>query len=322
MDAYQISREKEISQFKELKNIHDLPDIYHYWSNKYLLPNLVSSGFSSIDDFYAKSLLNSMNSAQRFLSIGAGYCDTEIRIAKLMRQRGLNSFKFECLEINPDLLSRGRELAKEEGLEDTMIFTEADFNFWEPTAKYFGVMANHSLHHVVNLEGLFRNIKKSLHENANFVTSDIVGRNGHLRWPEARVIIEQLWSEIPDSYRFNHQLKRHESLFEDWDCSNEGFEGVRSQDILPLLLENFYFRFFYGFCNVISPFIDRGFGHNFDLKNDWDKSFIDRVHAIDEAGFLDGSLKPTQILAVMSKSQALHPTYVRGISPVFAVRLK
>ena len=320
MDSYKSSIEKEIHQFKEVANIHELPDIYHYWSNRYLLPNLISSGFSGIEDFYAKSLLNSMEGEQRFLSIGSGYCDTEIRIAKMLHQRGLHSFKFECLELNPHLLARGKEMAEAEGMEDTMIFTEADFNFWEPSSEYSGIMANHSLHHVVNLEGLFFNIKKSLQENASFVTSDMIGRNGHLRWPEAKLIVEQLWFEIPDSYRYNHQLKRHEPTFEDWDCSNEGFEGVRAQDVLPLLLDHFHFSFFYGFSNVISPFIDRGFGHNFNSKEEWDRSFIDRVHAIDEDGFRNGTLKPTQVLAVMSKSQVPDPIYIRGISPEFAVR--
>ena len=53
-------------------------------------------------------------------------------------------------------------MADAEGMADHMIFTEADFNKWEPKTNYAGVMANHSLHHVVNLEGLFDNIKKAL----------------------------------------------------------------------------------------------------------------------------------------------------------------
>jgi hypothetical protein len=39
------------------------------------------------------------------------------------------------------------------------------------------------LHHVLNLEGLFGQIKSHLKEHGLFIISDIIGRNGHLRWP-------------------------------------------------------------------------------------------------------------------------------------------
>ena len=297
---YELALKKEIANFKEVENIHDLPNIY-YWEHKYLHPNFIESGFSSIEEFYAKNLIDSSVRNPIFLSIGSGYCDTEIRVAKLMIEKGLNSFKFECLELNPHLIQRGREMAYKEGLADFMIFTEADFNEWRPKTNYAGIMANHSLHHVVNLEGLFDNIKTSLDDSGNFVTSDMIGRNGHQRWPEALEIVNQFWRELPEAYRYNHQLRRHEPEFGNWDCSSEGFEGIRSQDILPLLLNLFEFKYFYGFANVINPFIDRGFGHNFDATAGWDKSFIDRLHAIDEEGFKSGQIKPTQMLAVMKK---------------------
>ncbi len=91
-----------------------------------------------------------------------------------------------------------------------------------------------------------------------------------------------------------------ETDYPDWDCSVEGFEGIRSQDILPLLLDRFHFEFFYAFANVIDPFIDRGFGPNFDPEAEWDRAFIDRAHACDESGISSGALKPTHMLAVLT----------------------
>ena len=100
----------------------------------------------------------------------------------------------------------------------------------------------------------------------------------------------------------------------------EGFEGIRAQDILPLLLDRFNFKYFFGFSNVITPFIDRGFGHNFDSSSEWDRAFIDRVHDADEFGFHGGTLKPTQMLAVMTNEQISSSLYVRGLSPQMSVR--
>ena len=317
---YERAKLSEIAHFKNVENIHELPGIFHYWSNRYLMPVFVESGFSSIDQFFAKNLIGPAVAGGRFLSVGAGYCDTEIRVTKLLKQMGLKDFTLECLELNPHLLKRGRELAEAEGVSDHLLFTPTDLNHWRATATYAGVMANHSLHHVVQLESLFDNIKRSLEPGANFVASDMIGRNGHQRWPEALEIVSRFWQELPDSYRYNHQLKRHEPDYVNWDCSVEGFEGVRAQDILPLLLERFCFKYFFGFANVVSPFIDRGFGHNFDQESEWDRDFVDRLHAVDEAGFKTGSLKPTQMLAVMGTEPVAEPIYPRGLNPEFMVR--
>jgi hypothetical protein len=173
---------------------------------------------------------------------------------------------------------------------------------------------------VLNLEGLFEAIKTSMKPGGWFMTSDMIGRNGHMRWPEALAIIQELWQELPDSYRFNHQLKRQETIFEDWDCSVEGFEGIRAQDILPLLIQNFSFDLFIPFGNIVDAFIDRGFGHNFNASGEWDRAFIDRVHARDEAEMRHGSIKPTHLVAVMAVGREGRELCLEGMTPKFCMR--
>jgi SAM-dependent methyltransferase len=155
------------------------------------------------------------------------------------------------------------------------------------------------LHHVLNLERLFARIKSSLKPAGLFVISDIIGRNGHQRWPEALDIVHEFWRKLPPSYRFNRQLDRYEQLYEDWDCSYESFEGIRSQDILALLLEHFHFQLFIAYANVIDPFVDRSFGPNFDASALWDRAFIDQIHARDDNEINAGRVKPTHMLAVV-----------------------
>ena len=123
-----------------------------------------------------------------------------------------------------------------------------------------------------------------------------------MRWPEALEELQPFWNELPKDYRNNQQQKRYEEQYINYDCSGHGFEGVRAQDILPLLSERFNFNFFYPYGNMIFVFIDRPFGHNFNANADWDKDFIDRVHARDEACLISGELKPTSMLAVLTKS--------------------
>ena len=185
-------------------------------------------------------------------------------------------------------------------MEGHLEFITADLNSWEPVAKYDAIIANQSLHHMLNLEDLFEGIRRALEPEAPFVISDMIGRNGHLRWPEARAIVDEFWRRLPPSYRFNRALRRFEERFEDSDCSGEGFEGIRSQDILPLLKRMFHFEYFFGFANVIDPFVDRAFGYDFDANEPWVRRLIDEIHARDEAEQLAGKITSTHMLAIVT----------------------
>ena len=314
----------ETGIYRDVAEVHDLPAIFHYWSNRHLRPMLETFGFSNPDQLFAKHLLESATrrgvAAPAFLSIGAGNCDTEVRVARLLRDAGLAEFTIECLDLNPAMLARGREMAEREGVGAHIVTTEGDFNRWTARRMYDGIIANQSLHHVVNLEGLLAEVRRGLAPRAFFIVDDMIGRNGHMRWPEALAAVRTFWRELPNEYRYNRQLERHERTYRNWDCSAESFEGVRAEDILPLLVERFHFHLFIGFGNVIDVFVDRSFGHNFDAEAAWDRDFVDRVHAFDEQGFAAGTLTPTHMMAVMTAEPDGDGAFARGLSPAMSVR--
>jgi hypothetical protein len=148
----------------------------------------------------------------------------------------------------------------------------------------------------------------------------MIGRNGHMRWPEALAVLNDLWRELPNRYKYNHQLKRLETEFDNWDCSKEAFEGIRSQDILPLLIQKFQFDLFLGFANIVDVFVDRSFGHNFDTGREWDLKFIDKVHEIDESNIESGNIKPTHMTAAMTKHPGDRMKTYKHLTPKFCVR--
>jgi len=322
--AYLARIDAEKAIFNNQTDVHALPGIFNYWSNKYLRPKLESFGFSHPDAFFAhfleRACVDTGGRHARFVSIGAGNCDTEVRVARMLVDRGLHDFTLECLELNPIMVERGIALARENGVANHVLPMTGDFNFWKPTETYDAVMANQSLHHVSNLEGLFDAVEHSLTPGGRFITSDMIGRNGHQRWPEAAAIVREFWRELPESYRYNLQLRRQEQEFLDWDCSQEGFEGVRAQDILPLLVERFDFELFIGFANVVDPFIDRSFGHHFDADSPTDRALIDRIHARDEEELLAGRITPTHMLAVMRKDFHEETLIWKHLTPAFCVR--
>ncbi len=322
--TYRARFTEETATFSEQAQVHDLPAIFHYWSNRHLRPQLERFGFANPDEFFANYLAaayadaRAANRHARFASLGCGNCDTEVRVAAMLVARGIDAFTIDCVDINDAMLARGRELAAAAGVSAQIDAVRGDFNDWRPVARYDAILANQSLHHVVNLEGLFDAIDAALQPDGRFVASDMIGRNGHMRWPEALAIVHEYWRELPRAYRRNVQLRRHEEQFENWDCSISGFEGIRAQDILPLLLARFDFELFVGYGNLVDPFIDRSFGPHFDAGAPWDRDFIDRVHARDEADMLAGRITPTHMMAVMRHRPYAGPYLHRDGLPAHA----
>jgi SAM-dependent methyltransferase len=304
LSEYEQRIADEMRHFSGCVDVHALPAIFVYWSIKHLgVKKFLPFGIHDPEQFFLlytqKFHAKFPDRHVRILSIGSGNCDTESRLARSLLDSGITNFSVDCLDINEAMLARGRDHAKSLGVQDHIVTVCADFNRWYPAHTCDVILANQSLHHVVELEHLFALVRRHLNPEGYFLVSDMIGRNGHQRWPEALKLVQQFWQELPDSYRYNRLLSRHEPEYINHDCSTEGFEGIRAQDILPLLVQNFHFELFVPFGNIISVFIDRPFGHNFDANAAWDRDFIDRVHARDEEGLLSGELTPNQMIAVL-----------------------
>ena len=321
---YEARKRAELAFFADRPNQNQMPRIADYWSDRYVRPLFEYFGYSSPDDFFTKRLAAQVRAcaprAARFLSVGAGGCDSEVLFAKNLVAAGLTDFTIECVDLNPAVLERGTALAAESGVAAHIRTVVGDFNELRLDGRYDAIIANQSLHHVVALEHLYDAVHSALADDGVFLVSDMIGRNGHLRWPEALAIVNEYWPELPREYRWNVQLRRQEDQFQDWDCSQYGFEGVRAQDVLPLLRERFGFEEFLAFSNAIDPFIDRSFGPNFDPTLERDRAFIDKVQARDEQEILVGRIKPTHMAAVLRRDKSVATKVWRHLTPEFCTR--
>ena len=323
--AYDQRLRAEIERYRAVANVHDLPEIFHCWSNKYIAPKMAEVlGVTGVDQFYARYIQQYADENPGtdvvIASIGAGNSDTEVRVAALLRAAGLIRFRFRCLDINPAMLQRGRDAAAQQGLGQHFEFLETDVARWREAGPLGVVMANHSLHHIEDLEGTFARIHQAIGAGGYFLTCDMIGRNGHMRWPEALAVVHDIWRTMPDRYKYNHQLRRFEALYENWDCSKEGFEGIRAQDILPLLVERFAFEAFVAFGNIPDLFVDRGFGHNLSPQNPEDVAFVDRIGALNDQLIDAGRIKPTQMIAVLRTRSVRPCRHHRHWTPEYCVR--
>ena len=323
--GYSKRLRREIECYRAVENVHDLPEIFHVWSALYVRPKMEEVfGVSGMEQFYAKYIFQFVEEhpAQEvsIASIGAGNGDFEVRIAALLKQGGLARFHFQCLDINPAMLERGRLAASHEHLSEHFTFLETDVARWKAAEPLAVVMAHHSLHHIQALETTFANIKAAIGESGYFLSADMIGRNGHMRWPEALTIVHDIWRTMPDRYKYNHQLRRFEALYKNWDCSKEGFEGIRAQDILPLLTSLFHFEAFIAFGNIPDVFVDRGFGHNLSPSNPEDVAFVKSVGDLNDRLVCEGKVKPTQMMAVMRSREGRPCRYHLHWTPQFCVR--
>ena len=324
-DEYQARLSAQKQQYNVGEEIHDLPPIFHYWSNKYLRPKLEAVfDVSTVCDFYAKPFLelsrNNHNSL-RFVSIGSGDCTYEVELCKCLLGRNLTNFVVICTEVNPRLISQARERIQQEWIGQWLQVDYFDVNCENLDLPVDGFMAHHSLHDVVELERLFAMMDHCLLPYGRFLTQDMIGRNGHMRWPESLAFINALWGVIGDPKKFNHQFKVQHDDFVNFDCSKEGFEGIRAQDILPLLSSNFSFGGFIGTGGLIEVFIDRGYGPNYSAGDRQDLEFVEFVAELNDRLIELGMIKPTIMFAEMGKKGAfVEPKLYKGITPNFCIR--
>lgn len=317
--------QEQIRQYAKTDNMHgQLADIFHYWQNKYFKPRFLEVCHAPNHlAFYGLPMAERIRrtGVRDVISFGSGDAQVEVGVAKILADEGIDDFRFHCVELSPQQIARARAVVDKAGLAAHFEFVQDDFNAWTPAGQVFaGAMCHHALHHVVELEHLLGAIRDGLHPDGVFVSIDVVGRNGHMRWPEALELIEAMWRFLPDNKKYHHILKRLDAEYVNHDCSKQGFEGICSQDILPILVRTFGFEAFMGFGNLIDVFTSRGFGANFDVDDTHDRAFIDFVEQLNELLIDLGHIKPTRMCAVMVRDRGVVPRTWKHWTPEFCVR--
>jgi SAM-dependent methyltransferase len=322
-DPYSSRISAELQHYADQEEVHDLPAIYHFWSERYCLPLLQEVGFGGLDDFFdhhvAEQCMRRAPEYARLVSLGAGNGDTEIGIAERLRQRGIENLELVLLELNPQMLERAMTNARQRGMNDRVKGVQMDLNEWHADGATDVYFANHSLHHIIALESVFAEIKSSMHPDGILLVNDMIGRNGHVRWPEAAHIVHRIWSVTPPRYHWNAFQQCVDERYPDIDCSTSGFEGVRAQDILPLLLERFHPDIYVPFLNIADPFIDRVYGPNFDTAKPEDLAFIDALGRLDDAAIDMQLVTPTHLIASF-RARPVPCRYPRQRSPLRTLR--
>lgn len=96
------------------------------------------------------------------------------------------------------------------------------------------------LHHVVEIEHVLQRVIELLVPNGEFwIMGEAIGRNGNQLWPEALDAANRIFSSLPERFRRNAFTRKVDSAVPETDFSANSFEGIRSEEIEPLLSRYF-----------------------------------------------------------------------------------
>ncbi|MBN1663305.1 MAG: hypothetical protein JW943_06865, partial [Deltaproteobacteria bacterium] len=112
---YEVKIKSEISAYKNVVNVADLPKIHGYWANNFVLPLIAPFGFINDKEFFQRYIqLAARHTGTRqcrVIALGSGNCELEVSLAEGFQALGIDNVTIECTDINPYMLDRARVLA-------------------------------------------------------------------------------------------------------------------------------------------------------------------------------------------------------------------
>jgi SAM-dependent methyltransferase len=316
------------------ENMHDHDAAFHFYNTVQLSPKLKAvydfKAGQTINDVYASQLAIAAISDDRrlsILSIGSGDCSIELQVAKILENVYQVKPNFTCYEPSEAGRERAKITLSNLTSSDKSSFSIQDRLLPRPTEQPFdAIFAHHSLHHAADLEFIFMYIKDNMKADGTFVCSDMIGRNGHRRWPEQLYVAENLWRRLPRSSKHDFILNTDILQYPDYDYTCEGKsdirEGIRSQDILPLLVRNFHFRYFVAWGGISFEFVGRRLAQNFSPHTAVGKEFLLELTSLEEKLTSEGVIKPDQMIATLTHkaSQSEQVTCWQHWTPTYCIR--
>lgn len=246
------------------------------------------------------------------LSLGSGPCGVEISIAEKIT----SNYHYHCLDLNEELLGIGKKQIEKKGLN---ISTEPmDLNLISLEEKKYDIItAFASLHHLNELERVYTMVNRALKPDGIFVTVDVITKNGLMMWPETYDVLVRLWSIWPDKFKINHTYygtPRFTPEYGNIDYSQGSFEGIRSQDILPLIPEYFDPIIYVPCHSICRQLLDTQYGPNYNLDDPFDKSMVEFIWNLDCYYIHERVLPPGTMFAVMRKKGTANPKIVAEVA--------
>ena len=205
----------------------------------------------------------------RVLSLCSGAARIEASFAAQVPE----NIEWSLLDINADLLDMAsRQFPSTMSID----LIEADANELRYSGeKWDLILCVSALHHLVELENVMEFISRSLKDDGEFWSiGEYIGRNGNRLWPEAKAFADTIFSNLPEKYRLNAHTKSLDNTLPNNDYSVGCFEGIRSEDIEPLLNRWFHPVEVYRRNCFLWRLTNLAYSDNYDISNPADQDLI------------------------------------------------
>jgi SAM-dependent methyltransferase len=237
------------------------------------------------------------------LGLGSGPSGNELDgIAPLLKQQSCQ-LDLTCIDINESLLDQADAEAAKRGVNFRKIIKDINKIELEPNA-YDVIVAYSALHHFIELNHIAYMINLALNHGGIFVTVDIPTRNGYLMWDETYEIVSAIFKVLPPKFKIAHSGYTepiYVDRYENKDYSEDSFECIRSEDIIPALRAHLREIHFVPALAFARRFFNGIFGYNYDLDEPLDRAIFEYIMGLDNYYVKAKMLKPEVFFGAYSK---------------------
>lgn len=235
------------------------------------------------------------NAPLRVLSLCCGAARIEASFASAL---GMEA-QWTLMDINEGLL-RSAAAAFPEGQSVELIVGNlnaiADYG-----ERYDVILCVSGLHHIVELERVIGFIRDALADDGEFWSiGEAIGRNGNRLWGRDRAAANAFFRQLPDRLRRNRHTGVVEESLPDIDYSTGTFEGIRSQDIEPLLSRYLHPVDLYRRNCFLWRLVDLSYADNYDMHDPADLQWLRRAVQAELAHFHDGG-RPAELHGIFRR---------------------
>lgn len=178
----------------------------------------------------------------------------------------------------------------------------ADLNEVEDFGERFDVvMCVSGLHHIIELERVADFIQTVLVEDGEFWSiGEAIGRSGNRLWQDEYTVANGFFRSLPERLRRNRLSAQPDSDLPNTDYSDATFEGIRSDEIEPLLSHRLQPVHLYRRNCFLWRLVDLAYADNYDLSCDEDIAWVQAAVRAELAHYRAGG-RPTELHGVFRK---------------------
>jgi len=217
--------------------------------------------------------------------------------------------KIDVFDIAKDLIERKQEKIRQEGIAGINYFhANLNSHIFEPSA-YDLVFSWGTIHHIENLEHLFKQIQQALAPGGILIVREYSGPNRLQFTDEQLILVNALLKCIPDTYRRRQDgsIKNREKRISESRCKRyDPSEAVRSGHVVSTIKDCFTFHSFRETGGaLLSPLLN-GIANNFE-KDDRGKEILAALIEIEKILTKSKLLPSDYIFLIARPKQAMQP---------------